>query len=248
MFKRLIENKKAAFFDLDGTVVDTEPYFFMAFEQVLNEVSPSLLCGSVYGQVGEPIDQRWDRIIKAAQVKGKTAKELTDRVYTEFVKLIRKSELRERPGFWDLIYELKAEKGFKTALVTNTAKAVANVVIDKLELRNAFDLFLFGDEVSRKKPDPEIYLTAAKKLEIHPREVLAFEDSITGARAVQKAGMALVVIWDGRTDKSLFPENTEEFMPGDFTGLAGNLDMTPKERVEAYFKATQALQRPQTQK
>ena len=158
-----------------------------------------------------------------------------------------KVKLEARDGFWDLVFELRDKHKMKTALVTNSIAAVANKIIDSSEIRYAFDLCVFGDDVRHVKPSPEIFLKAAKELKVRPHEVLVFEDSVNGAAAADKAGMSLIVIHDGYVSRTRFPEKTVQFM-ANFDGLAGNLDVTAQEAFDEWAKTMRARKQKRLEK
>ena len=135
------------------------------------------------------------------------------------------------PGFWELADDLNTDMNMKLGLVTNTNRRVADKILEHLQTLDVFDLTLAGDEVSLKKPDSEIYFTAAQKLQIKPIDILVFEDSVAGARAADKARMDLIILWDGLIDKRKYPKRALDFFP-DFTPLLGNLDKTFDEMVK----------------
>lgn len=226
MYKNWIEGKKVVCFDLDGTIADTVAPAILAFSKILHLANPDLRLEDVYGKVGEANYDKWSRIVDAKLLKNNmTVKDLTENTNKEYLKLISAQPMEPKPGFWDLIYKIKEEVKLPIALATNTVKSVAMQVINKLEIGDVFDFMLFGDEIKKPKPDPEIYLKVAKQFGVKPQEILAFEDSLPGAQAAYNAGAALVVIWDGQTMKSQFPKETLGFTP-DFDGIAESLDFT----------------------
>lgn len=237
MFKNLIHDKKAIFFDLDGTVIDTEPLWVEAFQAVLTAVDTRASIEKIYGIPGEPLATRWERYFHYYGNPGnKTIKELVELTNTAYINALSKVKLNPREGFWELILELKEKFGLKTALVTNSVKEVAEQTVHNADISKAFDLMVFGDQVKNPKPNPEVYLKAAKEIRVKPKEVLVFEDSVAGATAADKAGMSIIVVWDGYIKENRFPEKTQLFIP-DFLGLVGNLELTGPESIEAYVKA-----------
>ncbi|RJR26880.1 HAD family phosphatase [candidate division WWE3 bacterium] len=239
MYKKILEGKKAVFFDLDGTLVDTEPMWVAAFEKVLLYVAPGTALEEVYERSGEGMIEKWSRVLALGTMKGQhKAEELVDQTHNEFLKILEAYDLDPMEGFWDLAFELRVEKNIKLALTTNTEEAVGKKILEKLNMSDFFDFVIFGNQVKKKKPAPEIYLTAAKELGVAPQEVLVFEDSIYGAQAAHNANMSLIVIWDGDTAKSNFPEETFLFMEN-FIGLAGNLDHAPEDIFRAIEKRTE---------
>lgn len=248
MYKRFIENKKVVCFDLDGTIVDSEPIYAQAFANVLELTAPDLDFGLVFGRSGEPLVDKWGKLADAHLLQRNiSVKDLVNNTYKEFLKLFTKAQLEPREGFWDLVYTLKIKKELKLALTTNTERSVATQVVNALDINDVFDFMVFGDDVKRKKPNPEMYLHTAKHFGVKPSEMLVFEDSIAGTTAAYKSGASLIVMWDQQTSKKYFPEDALTFTT-DFTGLADNMDRTVEETIEDYRKAIEASQHQQTQK
>ena len=224
MYKRYFEQKKAVFFDLDGTLADTETLWRDAFNNVLGSIGYEWLKCDL--PAGNSIESRWDYMIKEGGVDTTTKiKDLTEATYDVFLRSLNGSGLDVMPGFWELADDLKTDMNMKLGLVTNTNRRVADKILEHLQTSDVFDLTLAGDEVSLKKPDSEIYFTAAQKLQIKPIDILVFEDSVAGAKAADKARMDLIIIWDGLIDKRKYSKRVLEFFP-DFTPLLGNLDKT----------------------
>ena len=86
--------------------------------------------------------------------------------------------------------------GCKLALCTSNTPEVVNTYLELAGWADAFDAVITGDLVTKSKPDPEIYLTAAQKLGVRPDECVGVEDSFNGIRSVRAAGMVSVMIPD----------------------------------------------------
>lgn len=225
MYKKLFEGKKAVFFDLDGTVVkETEELMTNAIQKVLDDIEVSYINARDYKLYGYPISESW-KVIKATY--GHAVKEpldeLIDLTEKAYINIINNSKIEPTEGFWDLIYELKEKKSCKLALLTNTKRSIADVVINKLDIKDAFDLIICGDEVKRIKPSPEIYRKALKSFKLKPKEVLAFEDSPVGVESSIRAKVDTIVIWDRKTPKYLFRKGIIYHFE-DFSPLPGNLE------------------------
>jgi beta-phosphoglucomutase-like phosphatase (HAD superfamily) len=122
------------------------------------------------------------------------------------------------------------EKKMNLALVTNTIRTVADKVIEHMKLKETFDFVICGDEVKKTKPDPEIYKAVLKHFGIGHKETLAFEDSLTGARAATRAHIETFVLWDEETPQREFPGEVLDFV-GDFTSFPGEMDTTYYEDI-----------------
>lgn len=227
MYKKIIEGKKAVFFDLDGTIIKDSPrYATQAVQKVLDEVIKApYIDAEDYDFPGLPIEYRWETILKINDLKNETpVKELTDLTYKEIVRIINDPKTEAvTEGFWDFIYEIKEERGLKTALTTNSPKAVAMQILEKMGADGVFNFMIFGDEVKRTKPNPEMYKKTLKALKLKPKEVVVFEDSIAGVKAAEAARIDVVVIWNQVLSKLDYPGKILEFFI-DFTDLPGKLD------------------------
>ncbi len=86
------------------------------------------------------------------------------------------------------------QKQFRLAIATSASRGTVDIFISKASYAEAFDFILDGSSVSRAKPDPEIYLLAAKKLNLLPSECVVIEDSVNGIEAAKQAGMSVIAI------------------------------------------------------
>lgn len=110
------------------------------------------------------------------------------------------------------------EHGLLCAVGSSGFKANVDFVLDKCDIRQYFQATVAGDEVTRCKPDPEIYLTAAKHLGIEAKECIVFEDAEAGIEAGKRAGMKVIAL--ATTFDRSFLETTEaDYIIDDFRGL-----------------------------
>ncbi len=106
---------------------------------------------------------------------------------------VRSGKLRETPGIEEFLKKLKKQK-IKTAIVSGSHKTNVQAALDVFGLSKYFDVIVSGDDLEKRKPDPEPFLYAARKLGLKPEECIAVEDSFSGAKSVRAAGMKLVVV------------------------------------------------------
>ena len=253
MYKQIIIGKKLILFDLDGTIADTEPLWQLALTNVMARENVFLQTyRDLVRMPGLPNTEKWKIIVSENTIKsGKTAEQLNQETTTEFLKILETEELDTRPGFWELAFYFKKEKELKLGLTTNSSKDVAEKILEKIGIKETFDYKIYGDDVKNLKPDPEMYKKALSMAKVNAKEVLVFEDSPTGAASAEAANLDLIVIWNGLTAKSLYPESTIFFML-DFEGLANNLEMTFEEAFKDFqntvLKNQEDKTNPQTQK
>lgn len=124
-----------------------------------------------------------------------TLQEVKTRIYQE---TIASGKVPPRPGVRELMDEARG-KGLRMALCSASTKSSAEFTVNNLlgtDRVQAMDCFLAGDDVgSSKKPDPTIYLEAAKALAVPPEECLVIEDSLIGVQAARRAGMRVIVTY-----------------------------------------------------
>lgn len=177
---------KAALFDFDGTLVDTEPQY-------------SIFWGR-QGEKYHPEIPHFEKIIKGQTLGQIFARHFAD--MQEVQSLITK-ELNdfEQQMTFDYIagardYILRLRKnGVKTAIVTSSNDMKMNVVLRALpELKDMFDLILTADMFTHSKPHPDCFLTAATKLNCKPEECIVYEDSLHGLQAARSARMRVIAL------------------------------------------------------
>ena len=122
-----------------------------------------------------------------------------------------------QPGLLTFLDECEAE-GLKCAVGSSGYRANVDFVLDKCNIERYFDYAVAGDEVTRCKPDPEIYLTAAAKLGLGADECVVFEDAEAGIEAAKRAGMRVVAL--ATTFNRDFLETTDaDYIIDDFRGI-----------------------------
>lgn len=175
----------AVLWDMDGTIIDTEP-FWMAEETALVEAAGGRWTrADAEALVGSELMRSARLLLDRTPVTG-TPQQVVHRLVAGVIERVR-SERPWRPGSVELLTEL-ADLGVPSALVTMSWTELADVVVEGLP-PGVFSTVVTGDQVTRGKPDPEPYLVAASRLGVDPRRCVALEDSPTGAAAATAAGV-----------------------------------------------------------
>lgn len=123
-----------------------------------------------------------------------------------------------QPGLLAFLAECESE-GLRSAVGSSGYKANVDFVLDKCNIRRYFEATVAGDEVTRCKPDPEIYLTAAAKLGLAPCECIVFEDAEAGIEAAKRAGMKVVALAT-TFDRAFLATTDADMIIGDFRDIS----------------------------
>lgn len=192
---------KAVIFDLNGTVLSDEDEYGVAFRKVM--VSMGKKVDEKYPHVGGiGVEENWPRLLKKYHIKTKkTVAELSRETQVAYLEQLSKVTLK--PGFSHFAEDLK-KSGIKLALATSNSWWVVEKIFAKLSVEHFFDCVTTADEVSNKKPSPEIFLSASEKLMIDPEFCLVIEDAESGVKAAKRAKMKVVgLARDGKHAKRL---------------------------------------------
>lgn len=209
---------KACIFDLDGVIVDTAHYHFLAWKRLASELNINLT---------EEINERLKGVsrmhsleiilslgdISLSQHEKENLANKKNGWFVDFLERMAPEEIF--PGVKQLIKDLRAA-GIKVGLASSSKNAIT--VIQLLHIQNEFDVVVDGTMITHSKPHPEIFLLAASKLGVQPQDCLVFEDAEAGVEAALAAGMKCVGVGSpeqlGKADKVI--AKTGEFK---LTGL-----------------------------
>jgi beta-phosphoglucomutase len=189
-------NNKAFIFDLDGVIVDTAKYHFLAWKELANslgfdftEQQNELLKGVSRVRSLEILLDIGNVELSQAE-KDKYLLEKNE----QYLSYIEKMDTREiLPGIPELLAFLKAEK---IPFALGSASKNARLILENLKLLGDFDAIVDGNDVSTAKPDPEVFLIAAERLGKEPKDCIVIEDAAAGIQAANAAGMTSVAIGD----------------------------------------------------
>ncbi len=185
---------QAAIFDMDGLLLDTEKVCLEIFEQACHAVGVPFfrdLYLSVIGKNAAGIEQT----LRAGYGPDLDYPVLHNEWRKRYDAVVKHQAIPVKEGVIELLKWLK-QHNIPTAVATSTQKDVATVKLRLAELDQYFDVYATGCEVKNGKPDPEIYLLAAERLNIDPAQCLAFEDSNNGVKSAVAANMITYQIPD----------------------------------------------------
>jgi HAD superfamily hydrolase (TIGR01509 family) len=187
IFKQL---PAAVLWDMDGTLIDSEPYWMKSEGAFAKENNSSWSEQDGLSLVGMSLYDS-SKIIKEKVGSDLEPEQIIQKL-TDEVSAQLKEQILWRPGARELLLLLRKKK-IKTALVTMSMRRMAQEVVDVIGF-DCFDIVVAGDDVRQGKPHPEPYLKAAELLGVKPEDCVAFEDSLTGLRSAEAAGTKAVGI------------------------------------------------------
>jgi HAD superfamily hydrolase (TIGR01509 family) len=179
----------AVLWDMDGTLVDTEPYWIAAELELVERHGGSWTQEQALRLVGQDLLYSAEVLHRQAGVP-LAPRAIVDALLESVVEQVRR-EIPWRPGARELVADLRRER-VPTALVTMSWVSLADAVVTALP--GGLDVVVTGDVVTRGKPHPEPYLTAAERLGVDPARCVAIEDSPAGAASAEAAGCLVVVV------------------------------------------------------
>lgn len=190
---------KAVIFDLDGTLVDLFDEHLKSFQYVirkrLGKDFPREFLSRKYGMIGKRILADF---LNEYKVKEKISYDDISEERREFFRNeIMKKKIRTLPGALPLMKKLKNNR-VMMALATSNTKDMTDILIAASGLEGYFTVVVTRDDVRRGKPDPEMFLKAAGKLKVKPKECVVVEDSTHGVKAGKKAGMTVIAVTTGQ--------------------------------------------------
>lgn len=184
---------RAVLFDFDGVVVQSERLHMKTFLQLLEPYGVKVAEERWYREFAGTGSRHIFEVLCSEFRVPEDVGALVERRKKIYEAHVRAGELKETPGVRQFLLLLR-EKGVKAAIVSGSHRTNVAVALAVLGLEGMFELIVSGDDLPQRKPDPEPFLRAARKLGVRPSECVAVEDSPSGSRAALAAGMRLVVV------------------------------------------------------
>ncbi|HEY9307859.1 MAG TPA: HAD family phosphatase [Microbacterium sp.] len=178
----------AVLWDMDGTLVDTEPYWMAAETPLIESFGGTWSHEQALGLVGLGLEDS-ARILQETGVRMSTDA-IIDHLTDDVMRQLNVTGVPFRPGARELLANLR-DAGIKTGLVTMSMRRMAQTVVDLIDFE-AFDVVIAGDDATRPKPFPDPYLQACEALGVAPHETVAIEDSPNGLRSAVASGAAVI--------------------------------------------------------
>lgn len=192
---------KACIYDLDGVITDTAKYHYESWKWVGSQLDYNLTEKQNQKLKGVGRKESLDKILKWSNSRISEADKQNllykkNQMYLEFIDTMMPDEVFD--GFKNF-NALAKGVGIKVAVGSSSKNAIR--IIDKLDLVLAFHAIVDGGMTPNSKPEPDIFLLAAEKLQVAPENCLVIEDSQAGISAAKKAGMKSVLFGSDKSPK-----------------------------------------------
>jgi len=205
-------------FDMDGVVIDSNPYHKIAWEKFLNgqgiSFDDQLFDNVLSGRTG-PTSLR---LIFGEDLSQEKLDLYLEEVDSNYQNILRQTEdVRPIAGVHAFLDQL-TQNGYRLALATSAPVLNIELGLEKLKLENTFEHIVGKVDVSHGKPHPEVYLTSLSLLGMAAENCIVFEDSKAGIQSARSAGIQVVGIASGHSREELLDEGVS-MVVDDFTGL-----------------------------
>ena len=183
---------QAAIFDMDGVLIDSEPLWRRAEREVFGSVGIDLTKEMCLRTMGLRLDEVVAHWYREFPWTGKSPRQVEEEVLTAMRRMVAE-EGKPLRGVHEILERLRVEK-LRLAIASSSPFGLIEAVVDKLTIRDFFQVFCSADADALGKPDPAVYLRTAEQLTVDPDSCLVFEDSLLGVRAAKSAGMTVVAV------------------------------------------------------
>jgi HAD superfamily hydrolase (TIGR01509 family) len=184
-----VQRFAAIIFDMDGVLLDSEPLHFAALSSVLADDGVSLSRAENEAFIGLTVEATFGALIARYALPRSMAEYI--HAYDAAVLAVLEVTRQPAEGVLDLLRAAHA-RGMHLALASSSRRVWVDATLRSIGLNEAFEVIVSGDDVQHGKPDPEIYLLAASRLGLPPKQCLAIEDAPNGVLSARRAGMPVI--------------------------------------------------------
>jgi beta-phosphoglucomutase len=185
------KTSSAVIFDIDGVLLDSAEFHRRSWYILAEELNLSLCDAFFWETFGQTNPTILRRLVSPDLSAAKTT-ELSERK-EELFRLEARGKLQLFPGVEDLLRALQGA-GYRLAMGTSTPRANVEFFLREMRLGGYMEAFACMEDITRSKPDPEVFLLAASKLGVPPARCVVLEDALPGVAAAKAAGMKCVAI------------------------------------------------------
>ena len=182
---------EAVIFDMDGVLVDSEPYHYNVETKVFNKLGINIPDSKRHTFVGMARNRMWGYIKESYKLEQSLDYLMTfdHDIRVEYFDAL--TDIQPIPGILPLLDEI-TQKGIKTAVASSSPIEVIDILLRKMKICTYFYTVVSGEFIEKGKPDPDIFIYTAKILNVKPANCIVIEDSLNGVRAAKSAEMSCI--------------------------------------------------------
>lgn len=187
---------KAVIFDMDGTIVDSEPIYERTNKKIYQEYGLDLTEQDYERHLGSNLKDIWRDILERYQVKEEYAHYkiedfMEEHIHSSYQALAEADDLELMPGIKEWFNFLK-DHGYQMIIASSSYEPVVEYIYQRFNLDQYMAGYVDGNAIENGKPAPDIFLKAAEKLNLEPQECVIIEDSENGVNGAYQAGAKVV--------------------------------------------------------
>jgi HAD superfamily hydrolase (TIGR01509 family) len=180
----------AVIFDMDGVLIDSQPLHYELDMRVLRACGYPAQLETVVPYTGMGNPDRWPKYKKDLQL-AESPERLIEMAEETMRDLFTHADLQPIDGIHELLAEIK-NAGIRCGVASSSSHELISLVLEKIGVKNFFDFIVSGEDVTKGKPEPDIYLKAAEKAGALPQKCIAIEDAPAGILAAKNAGLTCI--------------------------------------------------------
>jgi beta-phosphoglucomutase family hydrolase len=183
----MVPKTRAVLWDMDGTLIDSEEYHWLAWQETMLALGHPITHQqflSTFGQRNDSILTKW----LGAAATPEVIAEIESAKENRYRTLVRKNGISALPGVERWVHRLHKER-WRQAIASAAPRLNVKVVLDVVKLANCFQAIVSAEDVSKGKPDPEVYLLAGQRVGVPPESCIVVEDARAGIEGARRAGM-----------------------------------------------------------
>ena len=197
MRNKLLDNIDLFIFDMDGILFDTETVYVEYGKKLIGELNFEVTDDLIEKTTGLTNEEAKGIYLEEFG-KDFPYDEITSKVYNYIIDEAKKGNIPLMKGAKEML-DFLSSKGKKMVMGTSADSFMANTLLESKGIKHYFSHIITANVVERGKPDPEVFLRGAGKLNINPSKTIVFEDSVNGVKAAYVAGMLPIMIPDKLT-------------------------------------------------
>lgn len=185
-----IPGARAAIWDMDGTLIDSADYHWLAWRDVMQKEGKPI----TYDEFAATFGQRNDTILRGyfgPDISLHDIERISTEKETRYRTHVRTQGIHLLPGIYHWLIQLHAD-GWQQAVASAAPRQNIATILDVLDIGSFFKAIVSAEDVQHGKPDPSVFLTAAERLNVAPSRCVVIEDSPAGIEGAHRAGMRAI--------------------------------------------------------